>query len=307
MTRTWLLIAACLAATACTGAAVGSDLFEAVESHYAENNGVRIHYAAAGSGPLVVFIHGFPDFWYSWRHQMDGLRGDYRVAAMDLRGYNLSDQPARQDEYDMRHLIGDVAAVIRAEGREKATVVGHDWGGAIAWQVAFHRPDLVERLVIVNLPHPRGFSRELANNPRQQENSAYARNFQRPDSHLGIDIHGLALAPSGRDQSIMDRYVEAFERSSLEGMMFYYRQNYPREPYVATTQTPRIDVPVLQFHGLDDTALLAQGLNDTWEWLGEDYTLVTIPGAGHWSHHDAADLVTRTLKWWVGRDLNGGE
>jgi epoxide hydrolase 4 len=285
--------------TACAGAAVGADLFEDVESRYADSDGVKIHYAAAGSGPLVVFIHGFPDFWYSWRHQIEGLRGDYRVAAMDLRGYNLSDQPTRQEEYDIQRLVGDVAAVIRAEGQERAVVVGHDWGGMIAWQTAFRRPDLVEKLVIVNLPHPKGLSRELANNPRQQENSAYARNFQRPDSHVGLDIPRLAQAASAGDPAVLARYVEAFERSSLEGMMFYYRQNYPREPYVEIPETPIIRVPVLQFHGLDDTALLHTALNGTWEWIGADYTLVTIPGAGHWSHHDAADLVTNTLRGWL--------
>jgi epoxide hydrolase 4 len=288
-----------LALAGCTGAAVGADVADELESRYAENDGVRIHYMAGGEGPLVLFIHGFPDFWYSWRHQVEGLREDYRVAAMDLRGYNLSDQPERQEDYDMRHLLGDVAAVIRAEGRERATIVGHDWGGAIAWQFAFNLPQLVERLVIVNLPHPRGFSRELANNPRQQENSSYAREFQRPDSHLRLDMGWLTGAASGGDPDAAARYTEAFERSSLEGMMFYYRQNYPREPYTEVAETPRLNVPVLQFHGLDDQALLHDGLNRTWEWLDADYTLVTIPGAGHWAHHDAADLVTGTLKAWL--------
>jgi epoxide hydrolase 4 len=299
MLRLWLASITWIVAAGCTGVAVGSDLIDDVESRFAENDGVLIHYAAAGSGPLVVFIHGFPDFWYSWRHQMEGLRDDYRVVAMDLRGYNLSDQPTTQAEYDMRHLIGDVAAVVRAEGRERAVIVGHDWGGAIAWQVAFWMPEIVERLVIVNLPHPRGMSRELANNPRQQENSSYARNFQRPDSHLDVDIPRLAQAASGGDPTVHARYVEAFERSSVEGMMFYYRQNYPREPYRESGETPAVGVPVLQFHGLEDQALLHDGLNRTWEWLGSDYTLVTIPGAGHWSHHDAAELVTGTLRSWL--------
>lgn len=106
------------------------------EDLYAENNGVKIHYVAKGEGPLIVFIHGFPDFWYSWHHQMNGLKDEYRVVAMDTRGYNLSDKPEKQEDYDLQLLAGDVAAVIKAEGREKAIIAGHDWGGFIAWNFA---------------------------------------------------------------------------------------------------------------------------------------------------------------------------
>jgi epoxide hydrolase 4 len=270
------------------------------EDLFADSDGVRIHYVAEGSGPLIVFIHGFPDFWYSWRHQMEGLKGEFRVAAMDLRGYNLSDKPGRQEDYDAAKLVDDVAAVIRAEGRESATVVGHDWGGFVAWQFAFRRPDMLERLVLVNFPHPKGLTRELAHNPEQAANSQYARNFQEPDSHLRISAEGLSRAASEGDEAIRQKYVEAFQRSSLEAMMFYYRQNYPREPYREIPQTPVVAVPVLQFHGLDDPFLLHAGLNGTWQWLGSDYTLVTIPGVGHWAHLEAADLVTSTMKSWLG-------
>jgi epoxide hydrolase 4 len=285
----------CAEAEAVDPAAAG-----AAEDLYADSDGVRIHYVAEGSGPLVVFIHGFPDFWYSWRHQMEGLKGEYRVAAMDLRGYNLSDKPDRQEEYDATRLVNDVAAVIRAEGRQSATVVGHDWGGFVAWQFAFRRPEMLERLILVNFPHPKGLTRELAHNPEQAANSEYARNFQQPDSHLRISAEGLSRAASQGDETIRQKYVEAFERSSLEAMMFYYRQNYPREPYQEIPQTPVVSVPVLQFHGLDDTFLLHHGLNGTWQWLGSDYTLVTIPGVGHWAHLEAADLVTSTMKSWLG-------
>ncbi len=295
-----LAVAGCAPAERAPQAGPGaSNIMDTVESLYADSDGVRIHYAAAGEGPLVLFIHGFPDFWYSWRHQMLGLSDEFRVAAMDLRGYNLSDQPPAQADYGMELLLRDVAAVIQAEGRDRAIIVGHDWGGAIAWQSAFNLPQMVEKLIIVNLPHPRGLFRELANNPEQQANAEYARQFQQPDSHLALSAEGLAEMPSGGDPESFERYREAFERSSLEAMMFYYRQNYPRPPYQEAPQTPVIDVPVLQFHGLEDPFLLHHGLNNTWEWLGADYTLVTIPGAGHWSHHDEPDLVTDTMKWWL--------
>ena len=114
-------------------------LEQEVSHHYADNNGVKIHYVKVGSGPLVVMIHGFPDYWYSWRHQMHGLKDDFTVVAIDQRGYNRSDQPEGIDAYAMPNLVGDVVSVIRDTGATGATVVGHDWGGAVAWQVTSMR------------------------------------------------------------------------------------------------------------------------------------------------------------------------
>lgn len=185
-----------------------------VEHRYAQNDGVKIHYVAMGEGPMVVFIHGFPDFWYSWRHQMNGLKDDYRVVALDTRGYNKSDKPERQEDYDMSLLVQDVAAVIKAEGGEKAVIVGHDWGGAIAWRFALTLPQMAEKLVIVNLPHPKGFLRELANNPEQLANSQYARDFQHPDSHKKLDARTLAGFVA-KDEETRARYIEAFERQNF--------------------------------------------------------------------------------------------
>jgi pimeloyl-ACP methyl ester carboxylesterase len=153
---------------------------------YADNHGVNIHYASLGEGPLVVMIHGYPDFWYTWRNQMVALAPHFQVVALDLRGYNLSDKPQGGEQYSMRHLIGDVHAVIGHLGRDKAIIVGHDWGGAIAWQFAMHLPAQTERLIILNIPHPRGVVHELAQNPQQHENSAYARNFQQEGAHLQL-------------------------------------------------------------------------------------------------------------------------
>jgi pimeloyl-ACP methyl ester carboxylesterase len=253
-----------------------------------------------GQGPLVVMIHGFPDYWYTWRHQMEALAPSFQVVAMDNRGYNLSDKPKGAENYDMRLLVGDVAAVIRHFGRQKAIVVGHDWGGAIAWQVALNLPEIVEKLVILNLPHPNGMSRELATNPAQQKNSAYARRFQAEGAEKGLTAEGLARWV--RDPEARKLYVEAFGRSDFAAMMAYYQRNYPREPYTARVETRKVAVPVLQFHGLDDAALLPGGLNGTWEWLAKDWTLVTVPGAGHFVQQDAAELVSKTMKMWLLRD-----
>jgi alpha/beta hydrolase fold len=149
----WVMVFACVA--------MPGFALDNVEHKYAENDGVKIHYACMGDGPLMVFIHGFPDFWYSWRHQMHGLKDNYRVVALDTRGYNKSDKPEKQEDYDMKLLVQDVAAVIKAEGQEKAVIVGHDWGGAIAWQFATTMPHMATKLIIVNLPHPKGAAAQI--------------------------------------------------------------------------------------------------------------------------------------------------
>lgn len=282
------------------GAEPAEDIFNKVEHHYADSNGVKIHYATLGEGPLIVMLHGFPDFWYSWRHQMAGLAKTHRTAAMDLRGYNLSDKPSGVENYDMRLLVSDVAAVIRDAGEEKAIICGHDWGGMVSWQVAMHRPDLVEKLIILNLPHPNGLGRELANNPEQQANSAYARRFQQPDAHDALDAERLARRVA--DPMANKRYVEAFNKSDFEAMLNYYKRNYPREPYQAPTgDAPKVQASTLMIHGLDDKALLSPALSGTWDWIDADLTLVTIPGAGHFVQQDAADLVTRSMTMWLAR------
>ncbi|MBM3290319.1 MAG: alpha/beta hydrolase, partial [Candidatus Hydrogenedentes bacterium] len=279
------------------------DIFDQVKDGYADNNGVKIHYATLGEGPVVVMIHGFPDFWYSWRHQMAALAPQFKCVAMDLRGYNLSDKPKGDENYTVPRLFGDVAAVIKAQGVEKATVVGHDWGGAIAWQFAMAMPEMVERLVICNLPHPKGLMRELATNPEQQKNSQYARDFQQPGAEQALTAEGLAAFVAKGDAQVAARYVDAFTKSDFSAMLAYYRMNYPREPYQPDTlPLVKINVPVLMFHGLKDTALGYKALNDTWEWLGSDLTLVTIPEASHWVHHDAHDLVSKTMQFWLARD-----
>ncbi|WP_337187695.1 alpha/beta hydrolase [Phenylobacterium sp.] len=274
------------------------------EDRYATNGGVRIHYVAEGQGPLVVLIHGFPDYWATWKPLMVELnKAGYRTAALDLRGYNLSDKPAGEAAYAMPNLIGDVAAVIAAEGQQKAIVIGHDWGAAIAWQTAFNRPDLVDKLVIMSVPHPAGMARELATNPDQQKNSQYARNFQQPGFEKNLTAEGLAGWV--RDPAAKAGYVEAFKRSDFTAMLNYYRVNYPRETgadvqaAAAAAGPQRVKVPTLVLHGMKDTALNAAGHAGTWNHVDADSTIVMLPDAAHFLQHDAPDLVNRTVRDWL--------
>ncbi len=286
-------------------AARQTPLLERVEHLYTHNGEHRIHYAALGEGPLVVMIHGFPDYWYSWRTQMQALASGYRVAAIDNRGYNLSGQPEGVDAYTMPKLVDDVAAVIAAEGAANAVVVGHDWGAMIAWWLAITRPKLVSNLVILNVPHPNGLAREIANNPTQRANSAYAFEFQKEGAHKRLSAERLARWVEDPQANAL--YVAAFQRSSFEGMLNYYKANYPKpddEPNLEQQRAqPKVQAPVLVFHGMDDAALLTEGHDGMWQWLEKDATLVTIPGANHFVHHDASELVTQTMLSWISQRL----
>jgi pimeloyl-ACP methyl ester carboxylesterase len=301
------LILTLLVATS-VGITAQSDVFDRVTHGYAvSDGGVKIHYASLGQGPLVVMIHGFPDFWYSWRHQMAALSERYQVVAIDQRGYNLSDKPKGVEQYDMQLLVGDVAAVVKHLKAERATIVGHDWGGVVAWQVALRLPQMVDRLIILNLPHPNGLMRELRSNPAQIKNSEYARTFQRLAPTDQKVFFGLPMTPqtlSGwvTDPAARKRYVEAFAQSDFEGMLNFYKRNYPTAAgpdLPPAPELPKVAMPVLMFHGLNDQALHSDALSGTWNWLEKDLTLVTVPGAGHFVQQDAAELVTSTMQWWL--------
>ena len=306
--RNSFLVAVALLAVSTASAA---DIWQDVEHGYADNNGVKIHYAAIGEGPVVVMIHGFPDFWYSWRDQMAGLKEDFRLVAIDQRGYNKSDQPQGVENYDMSLLVGDVAAVIRALGEEQVTVVGHDWGGVVAWNVAFSRPELVRNLVILDLPHPNGLANAWANNAEAFAGTAYARVFREgeatdPEIFFGRPMTAETISGWVRDDTARQKYIAAFERSDFVGMLNYYKQNYPdlwnpdnSQSSFVREDIPQIAIPTLLFHGLQDQALHSDALNNTWDWIDADTTIVTAPNAGHFVQQDAAELVTSTMRWWL--------
>ena len=272
------------------------DIWDRVDHHFAKSDDVKLHYVTLGEGKPVLFIHGFPDFWYSFRHQMHRLAGDYRTAAIDLRGYNQSDKPEGIEHYAFPLLLADVKAVVDDLGG-KVTLVGHDWGGALAWRFAMLHPKKVERLVILNLTHPKGYAAVISNpTEAQKANTQYARSFaeSKPDGKPvpeGILRIGDRMGPV-----VGKHYREALGRSSYDAMVNYYRANYGRK---RGGQMPNLSMPVLQFHGLKDTAVDKDGLKGTWDWVDKDYTLVTVPSSGHFVQWDAAELVSQTMKSWL--------
>lgn len=269
-----------------------------VEHHFASSQGVRIHYAAAGVGPLMVFLHGFPDHWLGWWQLIEEFRRDYRVVALDLRGYNLSDKPSDSEAYRMDHLVDDVRAVIEHEGRTSAILVGHDWGGFVAWHAAMDAPRLVDRLVVLNMPHPWAIARELANNPAQRKASEYVRLFRQPDSHKQFGAARLSAWVT--EPAYKERHDHAMAASDLGAMFNYYRLNWPAEPYEERSEPPPpVRVPTLLLHGLEDPYALPAGLNDVWKWIGNEVTIMTLPGVGHFVQHERAPEVARALRGWL--------
>ena len=147
------------------------------------------------------------------------------------------------------------------------------------------------------MPHPNGLTRELANNPEQRKNSDYARQFQKPEAAKTIKPEMLVTWV--KEPEAKKKYLEALGRSSMEGMLNYYKANYPREPYKLAAKLPPVKCPVLMIHGMDDKALLPGALNDTWKWVEKDLTLITVPGAGHWVHRDKPEFVTKKMVGWL--------
>ncbi|HEV2132446.1 MAG TPA: alpha/beta hydrolase [Longimicrobiaceae bacterium] len=256
-------------------------------------NGIRLHYVEAGAGPLVVLLHGFPEFWYAWRHQIPALAAaGFRVIAPDLRGYNRSERPQEVGSYQMPALLGDVVGLIRHAGEERATVAGHDWGGIIAWNLAMHHPEVLEKLIVLNAPHPAAFAREIRN-PRQLLRSWYAFFFQIPwlpeaairaRNYMAIRrlLRHDPLRRGAYSEEEIDRYVEAIEQpGALTAMLNYYRANMRRSPQRVRRQARRIETPTLLIWGEQDSALtlnLTEGLD---RWIA-DLRLERIPDSGHW-------------------------
>src|SRR5271170_5297295 len=205
-----------------------------LKHEYAEVNGVRLHYVSQGKGPLIIFLHGFPEFWYEWKAQLPEFAKDHRAVAPDMRGYNLSEKPAGVEHYQMKDLVEDVRALAEHLGYKKFVLVGHDWGGGVAWSFAIAHPEYLEKLVIINCPHPAILARELAGNPAQQKASQYMLLFRSAQAEQILSANNYAALVNGVlgdglkagvfTEADKQAYIQAWSQpGALTGGLNYYR------------------------------------------------------------------------------------
>lgn len=267
-----------------------------LEHRHATVNGIDMHYVEAGSGPLVVLLHGFPEFWYSWRHQIPALnRAGFRVVAPDLRGYNESAKPRPADEYRLTTLAADVAALIEHLGAP-CVLAGHDWGGAIAWLVAFTRPELLRRLIVLNMPHPVPLSRQLKRSRRQKLRMSYQLFFQPsfvPEALMPFLLPAM-LRRSGRftPDEIAEYRIAWRKPGATRGMANYYRALW-RHGRELRRLVRRIDVPTLLIFGERDPVFTRETTEDFDEWVPD--LRVARVNAGHFVQTDEPETVSDLL------------
>ncbi len=270
-------------------------------------NGIRMHYVTQGEGPLVILLHGFPEFWYSWRLQIPFLaQSGYTVVAPDLRGYNDTDKPSKG--YDIPTLLRDIVGLIKGLGYEKAIIIGHDWGGALAWSFAIKYPQLTERLIVLNAPHPEAMQRELRT-WKQLRKSWYIFALQIPwlpeyflgrnhAAMIGQMIYRAAFQKAAFPSEVLDHYREAMQKpGALHGSINYYRSLFRHLFSVDRGEKvdKQITTPTLLIWGERDVALdiaLTEGLA---QWV-TNIQIKRIHDSGHWVQQEKPALVNQFLQ-----------
>ena len=270
-----------------------------MEHRFIEANDIRLHYVEAGTGKLVLLLHGFPDFWYGWRYQLPVLAAaGFRAVAVDLRGYNQSERPAGVAAYRIGAVAKDIAALIAALDGGPATVIGHDWGGVAAWEVAMHHPTVVRSLIVLNAPHPVAMRRELRRFSSQPLRSWYAGFFQLPKlpeallkgSRFALFKRVLRRGPV-HDDADLGEYLSAFRApDALPAALNYYRAaaRFPgARPRPISRRT-------LLLWGNRDPYLVPQLTEGLEEWVPSLH-VERFPDAGHWLHHTHAREVNERM------------
>jgi pimeloyl-ACP methyl ester carboxylesterase len=302
---------------------------EEIRHSFADVNGIQIHYASAGAGlegraripraqsasRLIIFLHGFPEFWYAWRTQLVEFGRDYFAVAPDMRGYNLSSKPAEIERYEMGQLVGDMRALVAHLGAKSSVLVGHDWGGVVAWAVAIACPEVVEKLVIINAPHPGIFERELAENPAQQQASQYMHILRSPEAEAQISANNFALFQEGIlgdglrqgyfSEADRRAYVEAWSQpGALSGGLNYYRAQKIGPPTGAGEEASLmkwnlpslgVEAPTLVIWGEKDPYLLTGNLNGLDRYV-RHLRVERIPDGTHWVVHEKPTLVNSLIR-----------
>lgn len=286
------------------------------KSEYASVNGQRLHYVSIGKGKMMLFLHGFPEFWYEWRHQLREFSSDYQAVALDMRGFNLSSKPKEVDQYKMEHLVEDIRAFADHMKQKKFILVGHDWGGVVAWAFAMKHPGMLEKLIIINAPHPVTFDRELRENPAQQRASSYMLFFRSPLAEATLSANNYAalvdavlkggLQAGTATEEDKKAYIEAWSQpGALTGGLNYYRASQVGPPESGKEggipnlkeqmPDPVVKTQTLVIWGEQDTALLPSMLTGMEKFVPK-MTLKKIPDGTHWVVHEKPKEVNKLIR-----------
>ncbi len=276
---------------------------------FVKADGIRMHYVTLGNGKLLILLHGFPDFWYVWRFQISELAKHFRVVAPDLRGYNETDKPKGIDSYRLSFLAGDVLGLIKALGEKRAVIVGHDWGGVVAWYLAAFHPEAVEKLVVLNAPHPNAYTTRTKGLFRQLQRSWYVFFFQNPDIPEEVLARNNYLFLKRMLQSSLvkkevltiedlEEYEKAWAKpGALQAVLNYYRANLNPEILFSekTIAFPKIKSPTLVIWGEQDVALSKDLIVDTEEFVDASCSIKYFPNCGHWVQLEEPEVVNKHI------------
>lgn len=277
-----------------------------MEQHTANLNNIDIHYVTEGTGPVILFLHGFPEFWYAWKDQLAAFSATHTAVAADLPGYNLSGKPDDVSAYAMPNLVATLKSLIdHLSNGIPIVLVGHDWGGIISWAFAAYYPEYISRLVIINAPHPATLARELATNPAQQKAISYTALLRSPQAEGALTAGNFArlnasLFDAARPDSFTDEdraaYQEAWSQpGAINGLLSYYRAS--ASPTEAPALPPVL-VPTLVIWGEADTAMLTGNLDGLDEFV-PDLQVLRIPQGTHWVVHEEGEQITNAIRSFI--------
>jgi pimeloyl-ACP methyl ester carboxylesterase len=286
------------------------------EHKYADVNNIRLHYVTVGKGKLIMFLHGFPEFWYEWKNQLAEFGKDYLAVAPDMRGYNLSSKPSEVEQYRMKYLVEDIRALAEHLGYKKFILVAHDWGGGVAWPFAIRHPEYLEKLIIINAVHPATFLRELRDNAAQQKASQYILIHRTPKAEEILSRNNYAilvenLVGDGLKQGYFTEedkkaYIGAWSQpGALTGGLNYYRAthlgSFTGESDVISSADPSlfmVRVPTLVIWGEKDKWLLTGNLEGLEKYV-PDLTIKRIADGSHWVIHEKPGLVNSYIREFI--------
>lgn len=280
---------------------------ETLQHKFADVNGIRLHYAEQGEGDLIILLHGWPEFWYCWRKQIPELAKHYHVVAPDLRGFNESDKPSKVSEYKIETVTKDIVELIEKTGHTKATVIAHDWGGAVGYELGMNYPEKLNKLIIMNSPHPSVMKKQLMTNPKQRKRSSYMFLFQiplLPELFMKLTLRktftksfrGWAYNKEQFPDDVIEEYVKAFsKKGAMRGGLNWYRAAFRSWKEDNKKEKKPVSVQTLIIWGENDKALGKELTYDLDKYFSAPFEIKYIPKCSHWVQNEYPELVNQYI------------